>query len=53
LRHGFVSLTGSEGNEFIKQYNFQQGFFGAKAFTLEERLTGVISAGDKGRKADW
>jgi DeoR/GlpR family transcriptional regulator of sugar metabolism len=44
LRRGSVSLVGSEGNDFFKQFNLQKGFFGAKGFTLEEGLTEVDNA---------
>jgi DeoR/GlpR family transcriptional regulator of sugar metabolism len=44
LRRDSVSLVGAEGNEFIKQFNLQKGFFGAKGLTLEEGLTDVNSA---------
>ena len=44
LRGDSVSLIGDQGHEFIKQFNFQKGFFGAKGFTLEEGLTDVNSA---------
>jgi DeoR/GlpR family transcriptional regulator of sugar metabolism len=43
LRRDSASLTGSEGGEFVKQFNFQKGFFGAKGLTLEEGLTDVNS----------
>ncbi len=44
LRRDSVSLVGAEGHEFIKQFNLQKGFFGAKGLTLEEGLTDVNSA---------
>lgn len=44
LRRGSVSLVGSEGNDFFKQFNLQKGFFGAQGFTLEEGLTEVDNA---------
>ena len=44
LRRDSVSLVGTEGNDLIKQFNFQKGFFGAKGLTLEEGLTDVNSA---------
>jgi DeoR/GlpR family transcriptional regulator of sugar metabolism len=44
LRRDSVSLVGSEGHDFIKQFNFQKGFFGAKGLTLEEGLTDVNNA---------
>jgi len=44
LRRDSVSLVGAEGHEFIKQFNLQRGFFGAKGLTLEEGLTDVNSA---------
>jgi DeoR/GlpR family transcriptional regulator of sugar metabolism len=43
LRRDSVSLVGHEGNEFLEQFNFQKGFFGAKGLTLEEGLTDVNS----------
>jgi DeoR/GlpR family transcriptional regulator of sugar metabolism len=44
LRRDSVSLIGTESHDFISQFNFQKGFFGAKGFTLEEGLTDVNSA---------
>jgi DeoR/GlpR family transcriptional regulator of sugar metabolism len=44
LRRDSVSLVGSNGNNFIKQFNLQRGFFGAKGLTLEEGLTEVDNA---------
>lgn len=44
LRRDSVSLVGGEGHDFIKQFNFQKGFFGAKGLTLEEGLTDVNNA---------
>lgn len=44
LRRDSVSLVGAEGHEFIKQFNLQKGFLGAKGLTLEEGLTDVNSA---------
>ncbi|UCC87537.1 MAG: DeoR/GlpR transcriptional regulator [Anaerolineales bacterium] len=43
LRRDSVSLVGHKGNEFIEQFNFQKGFFGAKGLTLEEGLSDVNS----------
>jgi DeoR/GlpR family transcriptional regulator of sugar metabolism len=43
LRCDSASLTGYEGNDFIKRFNLQKGFFGAKGLTLEEGLTDVNS----------
>jgi DeoR family transcriptional regulator of aga operon/DeoR family fructose operon transcriptional repressor len=43
LRRDSVSLVGYEGSEFLEQFNFQKGFFGAKGLTLEEGLTDVNS----------
>ena len=44
LRRDSVSMVGDEGHDFIEQFNFQKGFFGAKGLTLEEGLTDVNSA---------
>jgi len=44
LRRDSVSLVGNEGHDFIEQFNFQKGFFGAKGLTLEEGLTDVNNA---------
>jgi DeoR/GlpR family transcriptional regulator of sugar metabolism len=45
LRRDSVSLTGlKDNNDYIKQFNCQKGFFGAKGLTLEEGLTDVSSA---------
>jgi len=44
LRRDSVSLIGTESHDFISQFNFQKGFFGAKGLTLEEGLTDVNSA---------
>lgn len=45
LRRDSVSLTGiGDNNSYIKQFNLQKGFFGAKGLTLEEGLTDVSSA---------
>lgn len=44
LRRDSVSLVGAEGNDFIKKFNIQKGFFGAKGLTLEEGLTDVNCA---------
>lgn len=44
LRRDSVSLVGTEGNDFIKQFNLQKGFFGAKGLTPEEGLTDVNNA---------
>lgn len=44
LRRDSVSLVGAEGHDFIKRYNVQKGFFGAKGLTTEEGLTDVDSA---------
>jgi DeoR/GlpR family transcriptional regulator of sugar metabolism len=44
LRRDSVSLVGAEGNDFIKGFNIQKGFFGAKGLTLEEGLTDVNDA---------
>ena len=44
VRRDSVSLVGDEGHDFIEQFNFQRGFFGAKGLTLEEGLTDVNSA---------
>jgi len=44
LRRDSVSLIGAESHDFISQFNFQKGFFGAKGLTLEEGLTDVNSA---------
>ena len=41
LRRDSASLTGPAGGEFVKQFNFEKGFFGAKGLTLEEGLTDV------------
>ncbi|GAB4548041.1 MAG: DeoR/GlpR family DNA-binding transcription regulator [Anaerolineae bacterium] len=43
LRRDSASLTGLSGSEFLKQFNLQKGFFGAKGLTLEEGLTDVNS----------
>ncbi len=52
LHRDSVSLIGHEGNEFIKQFNFQKGFFSAKGLTLEEGLTDVTSD-EVVIKRDW
>ena len=44
LRRDSVSLVGAEGNDLIKKFNIQKGFFGAKGLTLEEGLTDVDNA---------
>jgi len=44
LRRDSVSLVGTEGNDFIKGFNIQKGFFGAKGLTLEEGLSDVNNA---------
>jgi len=44
LRRDSVSLVGDEGHDFVEKFNFHKGFFGAKAFTLEQGLTDVNSA---------
>jgi DeoR/GlpR family transcriptional regulator of sugar metabolism len=44
LRRDSISMVGDEGHDFIKRFNFQRGFFGAKGLTLEEGLTDVNSA---------
>jgi DeoR/GlpR family transcriptional regulator of sugar metabolism len=44
LRPDSASIVGNEGHDFIEQFNFQKGFFGAKGLTLEEGLTDVNSA---------
>jgi len=44
LRRDSISLVGAEGHDFVEQFNFQKGFFGAKGLTLEEGLTDVNSA---------
>jgi len=43
LRRDSVSLVGTVGSDFLKQFNFQKGFFGAKGLTLDEGLTDVNS----------
>jgi len=43
LRRDSASLTGPGGSEFVKQFNFEKGFFGAKGLTLEDGLTDVNS----------
>lgn len=43
LRRDSISLVGTHGTDFIKQFNFQKGFFSAKGFTLEDGLTDVNS----------
>jgi DeoR/GlpR family transcriptional regulator of sugar metabolism len=52
LRRDSASLTGLEGSEFLKQFNFQKGFFGAKGLTLEDGLTDVNSD-EVVVKRDW
>lgn len=52
LRRDSVSLVGTEGIDFIKQFNFQKGFFSAKGLTLEEGLTDVNSD-EVAVKRDW
>jgi len=52
LRRDSASLTGPGGGEFVKQFNFQKGFFGAKGLTLEEGLTDVNSE-EVVIKRDW
>jgi DeoR/GlpR family transcriptional regulator of sugar metabolism len=44
LHRDSASLVGRGNREFLGQFNFQKGFFGAKGFTLEEGLTDVNSA---------
>jgi DeoR/GlpR family transcriptional regulator of sugar metabolism len=44
VRRDSVSMIGEEGHEFIRRFNFQKGFFGAKGLTLEEGLTDVNMA---------
>jgi len=44
LRRDSVSLVGAEGHDFVGQFNFQKGFFGAKGLTVKEGLTDVNSA---------
>lgn len=43
LRRDSASLTGSGDMAYLKQFNFQKGFFGAKGLTLEDGLTDVNS----------
>jgi DeoR/GlpR family transcriptional regulator of sugar metabolism len=43
LRRDSASLTGPGGGEFVRQFNFEKGFFGAKGLTLEDGLTDVNS----------
>jgi DeoR/GlpR family transcriptional regulator of sugar metabolism len=52
LRRDSASLTGLGGSEFLKQFNFQKGFFGAKGLTLEDGLTDVNSD-EVVVKRDW
>lgn len=52
LRRDSASLTGLEGSQFLKQFNFQKGFFGAKGLTLEDGLTDVNSD-EVVVKRDW
>ena len=41
LRQDSASLVGADGSEFIQQFYFHKGFFGAKGFTVEEGLTEI------------
>jgi DeoR/GlpR family transcriptional regulator of sugar metabolism len=43
VRRDSASMVDSEAHDFIEDYNFQRGFFGAKGLTLEEGLTDVDS----------
>jgi DeoR/GlpR family transcriptional regulator of sugar metabolism len=52
MRRDSASLTGLLGSEFLKQFNFQKGFFGAKGLTLEDGLTDVNSD-EVVVKRDW
>jgi DeoR family transcriptional regulator of aga operon/DeoR family fructose operon transcriptional repressor len=52
MRRDSASLTGLGGSEFLKQFNFQKGFFGAKGLTLEDGLTDVNSD-EVAVKRDW
>jgi DeoR/GlpR family transcriptional regulator of sugar metabolism len=52
MRRDSASLTGLVGSEFLKQFNFQKGFFGAKGLTLEDGLTDVNSD-EVVVKRDW
>jgi DeoR family transcriptional regulator of aga operon/DeoR family fructose operon transcriptional repressor len=52
VRRDSASLTGAGGIEFVKQFNFQKGFFGAKGLTLEDGLTDVNSD-EVFVKRDW
>jgi DeoR/GlpR family transcriptional regulator of sugar metabolism len=39
-----ASLVGRGNREFLEQFNFHKGFFGAKGFTIEEGLTDINSS---------
>lgn len=52
LRRDSVSLVGTQGNDFIRGFNIQKGFFGAKGLTLEEGLSDVNNA-EVAVKRDW
>ena len=52
VRRDSASLTGSGDGEFLKQFNFQKGFFGAKGLTLEDGLTDV-NRDEVVVKRDW
>ena len=52
LRRDSISLVGTEGIDFIKQFHFQKGFFSAKGLTLEDGLTDVNNA-EVAVKREW